>query len=151
MGRMHSGAKGKSKSVKPLKNVKPAWVTLSGKEVEMVIAKLAKEGKSPSQIGLFLRDNHGIPSAKHLIGKNITELLQEKGLNKEIPEDLLALIKRVIQLKNHLVTNKKDQNAKYGLLITESKIKRLVKYYKQTKKIPMDWKYDEDRIKMYAQ
>jgi small subunit ribosomal protein S15 len=54
-------------------------------------------------------------------------------------------------LTKHLEKNKKDESAKHGLLITESKIKKLVKYYKRTKKIPMDWKYDPERVKVYLE
>jgi small subunit ribosomal protein S15 len=29
--------------------------------------------------------------------------------------------------------------------LTESKIKRLVKYYRRTKKLPKDWRYDPEQ------
>ena len=54
-------------------------------------------------------------------------------------------------LKKHLEKNHKDQSAKRGLQLTESKIKRVVKYYKKNKKIPMDWKYDPERIKLFIE
>ena len=148
---MYSRNKGKSKSVKPTRKTNQSWLTYKEKEVEMLIAKLAKEGKTPSQIGLFLRDNYGIPSVKQITKKRITAILQEKKLIKEIPEDLMALIRKVVMVKKHLEKNHKDEPAHRGLLLTESKIKRLVKYYKNTKKLPMDWKYDADRIKLFIE
>jgi small subunit ribosomal protein S15 len=151
MARMYSRAKGKSKSIKPLRKTTQAWVRYKDKEVELLITKLSKEGKTASEIGLLLRDSYGVPSVRQVSGKRITEILHEKNLTKEIPEDLIALIKKTVLLTKHLEKNKKDESAKHGLLITESKIKKLVKYYKRTKKIPMDWKYDPERVKVYLE
>ncbi len=39
--------------------------------------------------------------------------------------------------------HKHDMHAKRGLLLTNSKINRLVKYYKKIKKLPENWKYDD--------
>ncbi len=151
MARMHSRDKGKSKSVRPTKKTNATWLSYKEKEVEMLVTKMAKEGKTASQIGLFLRDNYGIPSVKKITQKNITSILKEKKLSKEIPEDLMALIRRTVMLKKHLEKNHKDESAKRGLHLTESKIKRLVKYYKKSKKLPMDWKYDPERIKLFIE
>ena len=150
MARMHSGAKGKAGSHKPVKkNV--SWVRYGPKEVEMIIAKLAKEGRSSSEIGLVLRDAYGIPDLKSLIKKSISQVLREKGLSKELPEDLLSLIKRSVQIGKHLKENKKDMTALRGLHLTEAKIKRLVTYYKMHKVLPPDWKYDSESIRLYAE
>jgi len=35
--------------------------------------------------------------------------------------------------------------------LTESKIKRLVKYYKNTGKLSEDWKFDPQKAKMYIE
>ena len=151
MARMYSRKKGKSKSIKPTRKTSLSWLTYKEKEVELLISKLAKEEKTPSQIGLFLRDNYGIPSVKQVTKKNITTILKEKKLLKEIPEDLMALIKKTVMLRTHLEKNHKDKSAKRGLQLTESKIKRLVKYYKKNKKLSMDWKYDPERIKLFIE
>jgi len=148
MARMYSGRKGKSGSTKPSKITRLSWVRYKPNEIELLIAKLAKEGKTPSQIGLFLRDVYGIPNIKQVIGKNVTTILKEKNILSKIPEDLMALIKRSITLKKHLESNKHDVPAKRGLELTESKIRKLVKYYKKTKKLEKDWKYDPDKIKI---
>jgi len=151
MARMYSGRKGKSGSTKPSKITRLSWVRYKPNEIELLIAKLAKEGKTPSQIGLFLRDVYGIPNIKQVIGKNVTIILKEKNILSKIPEDLMALIKRSITLKKHLESNKHDVPAKRGLELTESKIRKLVKYYKKTKKIEKDWKYDPDKIKIFIE
>ena len=65
--------------------------------------------------------------------------------------DLLALIKRAVFLRKHLEANKQDETAERGLILTESKIKRLTKYYKKTGKVKSEWKYDPERATMYIE
>lgn len=150
MAKMHSRGRGHSRSNKPLNAQVPTWTRLAAKEVEMLIAKLAKEGKTSSQIGITLRDSYGVPSVKLLCGKRIQEILADKKLTGDYPEDLLALMKRSVQLRKHLEGNKQDMPALRGLQLTESKIKRLAKYYKGTGKLAPDWKYKPEEVKMYA-
>ncbi len=151
MARMYSRARGKSGSKRPLSKVKPTWIRHKPKEIELLIVKLAKEGHTPSKIGTILRDTYGIPSVKLLTNKKITTILAEKKLLKKLPEDLQALIRRVSNLKKHLEENKKDMSALRGIQITESKIKKLVKYYKQQKKVPVDWKYDRRKVSLFVE
>ena len=106
---------------KPAKKVNPSWTRYKGKEVELLIGKLYKEGKPASQIGLLLRDTYGIPSVRTLCGKSIHAILEEKKMVAEIPEDLQAMFKKYALVKKHIVTNKKDQTAARGLNITASK------------------------------
>jgi len=146
---MHSRNKGNSGSHPPLNAAKPTWVRHSEKEVELLVAKLAKEGKTASEIGLLLRDSYGVPSVKLVAGKTIRQILEEKNLAGELPEDLNALIRRSVILRKHLSTNKQDMGAKRGLQLTESKIKRLAKYYKQIGRLDPLWKYDPANIKLY--
>ena len=148
MARMHSRAKGKAKSHKPAEKTVPTWIRYKKKEVGMLIIKLAKDEKNPSQIGLILRDKYGIPDVKTVIGKSVTKLLKEKNLASNIPEDLMALMKRAIKIRNHLDENRHDETAKRGLTLTESKIKRLIKYYKTNKRLSIEWKYDADKLKL---
>ena len=150
MAKMHSRKRGNAGSKKPLKPVKPSWQRYKPKEVEMLITKLLKEGKSMSETGLILRDTYGIPSIKQAIGKPIGDIAIEKALVKELPEDLIALMKRLVQIRKHLELNGKDMPALRGLQLTESKIKRLVKYYKRTGKIQINWKFEPENVKMYT-
>ena len=151
MARMHSRKKGKSGSTRPVEKKQPSWIRYSDKEVEMIITKLAKEGNSTSKIGLILRDSYGIPDAKQVIGKKITQLLGEKSLTGETPEDMTFLIRRAIKLRKHLEKNHHDMGAKRGLQLTESKIKRLAKYYKRSGKLSEDWKYQPEKVSLYAE
>lgn len=146
MARMYSRDHGKSGSTKPSKKVVPTWIRYKPKEIEMLIVKLAKAGNVPSLIGTILRDSYGIPDTKLITKKKITQILSERELLSAIPEDLMALIKKSITLKKHLDNNAQDKGALRGYQLTESKIRRLIKYYKQSKKLPTDWKYDPKRI-----
>ena len=149
MSRMHSSGKGKAGSKRPVKKSIPVWSRYKPKEIELLIVKMAKEGKTPSQIGLILRDTYGVPSIKVATERKITNILEEKKLLAKIPEDLMALIRRSILIKKHIENNKRDKTAKRGLQLTESKIRRLVKYYKNiNKKLPSDWTYDPDKIRL---
>jgi small subunit ribosomal protein S15 len=151
MARMHSHKRGQSGSTRPSEPKNPSWVSTNGKEIEMLVLKHAKEGKNAAQIGLFLRDDHGIPSVKLATGKSIGEILAEKDIVPEIPDDLMALIRKVVFIKKHLEENHKDMTAKRGLILTESKVNRLIRYYKKSRRIPADWTYDADRIKLYVE
>jgi small subunit ribosomal protein S15 len=151
MARMHSGAHGKSRSTKPSRKIVPGWLKYKPKEVELLIIKYAKEGKLPSQIGIYLRDEYGIPDVKAITKKSITQILAEKNLVKEVPEDLMALIRKAVLLRKHLTDNKHDMSAKRGLTLTESKIKRLTKYYRVSGKLPLNWKYDTEKIKLVVE
>jgi small subunit ribosomal protein S15 len=148
MARMYSRRKGISGSTKPSVKKKKAWVKYDSKEIESLIVKLVKSGMSKSEIGLTLRDSYGVPSVKDITKKSIGKIIEKNKLEQELPEDLSALIMRDIQIIKHLENNKQDMVAKRGLQLTESKINRLIRYYKKTKKLPQDWKYDKDKARL---
>lgn len=148
MARMHSRKKGISGSHNPIKKEKASWVKYSTKEVELLIVKYVKEGKTSAQIGLYLRDEYGIPDVKILLGKSVSQVIKEKNIKKDIPDDLMALIKKSILIKKHLEENHKDMTGKRGLQLTEAKIKRLVKYYKKNNILDAKWKYDPEKVKL---
>ncbi len=151
MARMHSRKKGKSGSKRPASPAAPSWLRYKPKEIELLILKLAKEGKTPSQIGLHLRDTYGIPDVKLLTKKKITQILEKKNLVAKIPEDLMALLKRVVALQKHIEANSKDKVSRRGLILTESKVRRLIKYYKATGRLAADWKYDPKNVQLLIQ
>ncbi len=140
--------KGKSHSTRPARVGPPKWLRFSPEEVEALIVELAKKGYGPSMIGIILRDQYGIPLVKPILGKKITQVLREHGLEPQIPEDLMCLIRRAVNLRRHLEEHPKDYHSKRGLIEIESKIHRLVKYYKRVGKLPPDWKYDPERAKL---
>lgn len=141
MARMYSGKKGKHGSTKPVRKIAPSWLKYKPFEIEKIVAKMAKEGKSSAQIGTVLRDVYGIPDIKAVTGKKIMQIMKEQKVAPKLPEDLVFLIRRVIDLNKHLSQNNHDKTAKRGLQLTESKIRRLVKYYKKKKVLPKEWKY----------
>ena len=145
MARMHARNRGNAGSKRPVVKTKPDWIPLDSKEVEEVIVRLGKEGKSPSEIGLALRDVYGVPLTKLVTNKKLTQVLEENDLAPEIPENLMNLIRKAVMVQKHLDANKHDMVSKRGLQLIESKIRRLVKYYARTKKLPMDWKYSPEQ------
>ena len=151
MARRYSRKKGKSGSHKPSSPSLPSWVRYQEKEIEILISKLAKESKTPAEIGIILRDRYGVPNAKLITKKRIREVLEEKKLSKNIPEDLISLIRRSVKLLKHMEANKKDMTATRGILLTESKIRRLAKYYKREGILTPEWKYSRDTASMLAE
>lgn len=141
MARIHSHRKGKSHSTRPPSKRVPPWVTYTPEEIKTLIVKLAKEGLSPSQIGVRLRDEYGIPLVKPILGASITEVLREAGLAPELPEDLANLISRAQRLQEHLAVHRSDRRNVRSLELVEAKIHRLAKYYKRKGILPQDWKY----------
>ncbi|KAF8049084.1 hypothetical protein Bca4012_035216 [Brassica carinata] len=142
MGRMHSRGKGISASALPYKRSPPAWLKTTALDVDESICKFAKKGLTPSQIGVILRDSHGIPQVKSVTGNKILRILKAHGLAPEIPEDLYHLIKKAVAIRKHLERNRKDKDSKFRLILVESRIHRLARYYKKTKKLPPVWKYE---------
>ncbi len=141
MARMHARRRGKSGSSRPLVTENPEWVPLSAEEIEERIVKLAKDGVNSSRIGMTLRDQYGVPSTKLALGKSISEILAENDLRPKLPDDLASLMRKAVNLNNHLLENHKDTMNKRSLQLIESKIRRLTKYYKKTGILPQDWKY----------
>jgi ribosomal protein S15P/S13E len=119
----------------------PAWFKYAPEEVEALIAKLAKEGNSPSSIGAILRDKYGVPLVKPVAEKSITELVRASGQTPKVPEDLDNLFRRAGALRKHLEKNRKDYHNKRALAGVESKIHRLVKYYKAEGRLQPEWEY----------
>jgi small subunit ribosomal protein S13e len=142
MGRMYGRGKGISKSSIPYKNKAPRWLTVDSGELVKQMEQLAKKGYKPSQIGVILRDNYAIPQSRLITGAKILRLLKKKGLAPEIPEDLYHLMRRAVQVRKHIEKNKRDRDSKFRLILVESKIHRLVRYYKLTKQLPSTWKYN---------
>ena len=147
MARMHSRKKGKSGSTRPARREKPVWVELSSEQVENEVVKLARKGFSQSLIGVMLRDSYGIPLVKVVTGKSIHQILKEHDIETPLPEDLTNLVKKALTLRKHLESNHKDLDSKKGLQRTESKIYRLIKYYKGKKVLESDFKYDPEKIR----
>ena len=64
------------------------------------------------------------------------------GLAPQIPEDLWHLVKKAVAVRKHLEVNRKDKDSKFRLILIESRIHRLARYYKSKQQIPPSFKYD---------
>ena len=148
MARVYSRKKGKAGSKKPMERKAP-WVSYKPEEIEGIIVKLAKSGLGSAQIGLVLRDQYGIPSTRMFTKTRIARIMKTHNLYpKELPEDMFNLVRRAVNLYNHLENNKRDYTSKRGYEITESKIRRLAKYYKRGGTLPLDWKWNIEQAKL---
>jgi small subunit ribosomal protein S15 len=119
----------------------PPWCKYTQEEVKSIIIDLAKHGHSPSEIGLILRDQYGIPLVKPFFKKGIVRILEEAGLAPKVPEDLNNLLKKARRLRRHLEKHRKDKKNVHSLELLESRIHRLAKYYKRKGILPPDWRY----------
>jgi small subunit ribosomal protein S15 len=141
MGRMHTHRHGKSHSIRPATPRVPSWVTQSPAEIEELVVKYTKDGLTPSQIGIKLRDQHAIPLIKTITKKSMGQILEEHDLKAEMPEDLENIVRKAIGLQKHLKANKGDNRNVRSLELIEAKVHRLSVYYKRIGRISKTWKY----------
>ncbi len=125
---------------------KAEWVEYDRDEIEKLVAKLAKEGRTGSQIGMIMRDQYGIPAARKF-GIRIGKVLDAHE-KKEIPEDMFSLLKQVVSLHSHMERHKYDAKARHGLEKMESKVRRLAKYYIRKGRLPKGWKYSIEKARL---
>ena len=64
------------------------------------------------------------------------------GLSPELPEDLYCLIKKAVSVRKHLDKFRQDKDAKFRLILIESRIHRIARYYKLAKALPPTFKYE---------
>ena len=141
MARMHARRRGKSGSVRPHRDDPPAWSTTDAAEIEQLVLDLNRKEKSSAEIGTILRDQYAVPDVKLATGRRVGEILEANGLGTEIPEDLRNLIVKALGMRKHLAENRNDVHNKRQLQLTESKVRRLVKYYVGSKRLPTGWVY----------
>lgn len=141
MARMHARRRGISRSVRPYRTEAPEWSNRDKETITKQIIDLRRQGISTAEIGLIMRDKYGVPSVKLATGKKINQILRENSLSTEIPEDLRNLIEKALGMRKHLSENKRDIHNKRQLMLTESKVRRLVKYYVKSKKLSAGWVY----------
>jgi len=141
MARLYTSKRGRSGSTRPISKKTPSWCKYTLDEVEELVLKLAREGNSQSIIGVLLRDRYAVPLVKSITGKTIKQILTSGKQSGAMPEDLASLVKKAGDLRKHLDKNKKDYVNKRSLAMVESKIHRLVKYYREKGQLKPDWEY----------
>jgi small subunit ribosomal protein S15 len=140
MARTHAHTHGKSHSIRPTSKNVPSW-TIADKEIISKIVDFGKDGLTASEIGLILRDEFAVPLVKPILGKTITQILEENNITRTMPEDLERLVRKALGLQKHLNIHNSDKRNVRALELIEAKVHRLSKYYKKNSKIPKDWKY----------
>jgi len=141
MGRLHTHRHGQSHSIRPVTPSSPTWVKQNSQEIEELILKYAKDGLTTSEIGVKLRDQYAIPLVRSITKKSITEILEQRGIKPEIPEDLNNIVRKALGLQKHLKTHTSDRRNVRSLELLEAKVHRLSSYYKKIGRIPKTWKY----------
>lgn len=142
MGKSGKSKKGRSHSTRPIAKTPPPWSKYKPEEVKALVAELGRKGYPPSQIGVILRDQYGIPLVKSIVRKKISEILEEAKLAPKIPEDLANLLRKAENLRKHLEKHRSDTANIHALELLEAKIHRLSKYYRRKGQLPKDWKYE---------
>ena len=150
MARMHTRRRGSSDSDKPVADEPPEWSDVDEDEIEERILELADQGHSPSQIGLKLRDEGvkgtPVPNVKLATDKKVTEILEENDAESDLPEDLRNLMVRAIRLREHMDENPQDAQNKRALQNTQSKVRRLIDYYRGDE-LDEDFTYSYEKAK----
>lgn len=93
-------------------------------------------------VGVILRDSHGVAQVRFVTGNKILRIMKAMGLAPDLPEDLYYLIKKAVAIRKHLERNRKDKDSKFRLILVESRIHRLARYYKTKGVLAPNWKYE---------
>ena len=91
---------------------------------------------------MTLRDEKGVAQVKSITGSKILRMMKKAGLAPALPEDLYHLIKKAVSVRKHLERNRNDRDSKFRLILVESRIHRIARYYKQARALPPNWRYE---------
>lgn len=92
---------------------KGSWMKMKSADVETLVVTLAKKGISAEKIGLILRDEHGIPKARLITHKKISQILKENKIESDPLKQ--SVTKRSENLGKHIEVHKHDYTAKQKL------------------------------------
>ncbi|MCJ7478975.1 MAG: 30S ribosomal protein S15 [Candidatus Nanohaloarchaeota archaeon QJJ-7] len=144
MARMHSDGRGSSGSSRPV-DPDTSWVIYDEDEVRELVTNLRGEDLEPSGIGRVLRDRYGVPDVQEITGDTVSEMIDQ-----EFPEDLRSLMKKAVRIDGHLDDNPEDKSSERELSLVESRIRRLVDYYRG-EEIPEDWTYNIEKARLVVE
>jgi small subunit ribosomal protein S15 len=149
---MYKSRRGQSGSSRPHVSEAPSWSNTDKEAIQSLILDMAKSGMSSAEIGTVLRDKHAVPNVRLVLGKRIAQVLAENGMGGSYPEDMMNLMRQAVGIINHLGSgNHKDIHNKRALEITESKIRKLANYYKGEGRLPEDWRYKRDELRLMVE
>ena len=152
MARMYKSRRGKSGSSKPYVTEAPEWSNTNSDEVTNLVVELGKAGHSTAVIGTIMRDQHAVPDVRLVTGKRIGAILAENDIGGSYPEDMMNLMRQAARIIEHLGSgNHKDLHNKRSLEITESKIRKLASYYISEGKLPSEWRYKRDELRLMVE
>ena len=57
-------------------------------------------------------------------------------------KDLYMLIRKAVAIRKHLKRNREDKDGKFRLVLVESRVHRLARYYKTVGALPPTWNYE---------
>lgn len=144
---MHTRRRGSSASERPVVDEPPEWSADDAEAVEERVVELADQGLTAAEIGIKLRDNgvkgKPVPDIKLVTGKKISEILEENGVAPEYPDDLVSLMEKALRVRDHMEENNTDASNKRAYQNVESKIRRLVDYYRGDE-LPEDFSYSPE-------
>ena len=152
MARMYKSRRGQSGSSRPHVSEAPSWSNTDKDAVQSLILEMGKSGMSSAEIGTVLRDKHAVPDVRLVLGKRIGQVLAENEMGGSYPEDMMNLMRQAVGIINHLGSgNHKDIHNKRALEITESKIRKLANYYKGEGRLPSEWRYKRDELRLMVE
>lgn len=64
------------------------------------------------------------------------------GFEAPFGDVLTPLLPKAVAVRKHLERNRKDKDSKFRLILIESRIHRLARYYKTVGVLPPTWKYE---------
>jgi|TARA_B100002052_G_scaffold118794_1_gene109307 small subunit ribosomal protein S15 len=149
---MYKSRRGKSGSSKPYVTEAPEWSNTNSDEVTNLVVELGKAGHSTAVIGTIMRDQHAVPDVRLVTGKRIGAILAENDIGGSYPEDMMNLMRQAARIIEHLGSgNHKDLHNKRSLEITEAKIRKLASYYISEGKLPSEWRYKRDELRLMVE
>ena len=72
-------------------------------------------------------------------------ILKVSGVAPSLPEDLYHLIKKAVNISKHIEKFRADKDGKFRLILVESRIHRLARYYRNVKALPPTWRYQSKK------
>ena len=111
-------------------------------EQEVYVELPEEAGVAQDECGKLIHWLYGCRPATQAWEKHYSALLKKNGFAPEIPEDLYALIKKAVSVRKHLDRNRRDKDTKFRLILIESRIHRLARYYRKVRTLPPNWKYE---------